>query len=170
MQQQMQQQMMRNIQDMANKANPMAQMGNPLQGMPGPLEQMGKQMQQKAQLEMQQQINSQVQKANQQLNQATNMIRFAGSYYTQAQCTELEAYAAERGVIVTNPPYGERIMEKQEAEALYEGFGKRYRQSVNWNLYLLSSHTEFERKFGKQAVKKRKLYNGMIKCDLFMYF
>ena len=76
----------------------------------------------------------------------------------------------ERGVIVTNPPYGERIMEKQEAEALYEGFGKRYRQSVNWNLYLLSSHTEFERKFGKQAVKKRKLYNGMIKCDLFMYF
>ena len=76
----------------------------------------------------------------------------------------------ERGIIVTNPPYGERIMEKQEAEALYEGFGKRYLQSENWNLYLLSSHTEFERKFGKPAVKKRKLYNGMIKCDLFMYF
>lgn len=76
----------------------------------------------------------------------------------------------EKGVIVTNPPYGERIMEKQEAEALYRGFGKAYAQSENWQLYLLSSHTEFERCFGRQADKKRKLYNGMIKCDLFMYF
>ena len=75
----------------------------------------------------------------------------------------------ERGVIVTNPPYGERIMEKQEAEALYRGFGAAYRASENWQLYLLSSHTEFERSFGAQADKKRKLYNGMIKCDLFMY-
>ena len=38
-----------------------------------------------------------------------------------------------------------------------------------WKLYLLSSHTEFERTFGKRADKKRKLYNGMLKCDLFMY-
>ena len=76
----------------------------------------------------------------------------------------------ERGVIVTNPPYGERIMEKQEAEALYRGFGAACRQLENWQLYLLSSHTEFERCFGAQTDKKRKLYNGMIKCDLFMYF
>ena len=75
----------------------------------------------------------------------------------------------ERGVIVTNPPYGERIMEKQEAEELYRGFGAAYSKSENWKLFLLSSHTEFERTFGKQADKKRKLYNGMIKCDLFMY-
>lgn len=76
----------------------------------------------------------------------------------------------ERGVIVTNPPYGERIMEKQQAEQLYRGFGKAYLNSENWQLYLLSSHTEFERCFGKTADRKRKLYNGMIKCDLFMYF
>ena len=76
----------------------------------------------------------------------------------------------ERGIIVTNPPYGERIMEKQEAEALYRGFGKAWASLENWNLYLLSSHTEFERSFGYPADKKRKLYNGMIKCDLFMYF
>jgi len=76
----------------------------------------------------------------------------------------------ERGVIVTNPPYGERIMEKQQAEDLYRSFGRAYAQSENWQLYLLSSHTEFERCFGRQADKKRKLYNGMIKCDLFMYF
>ena len=76
----------------------------------------------------------------------------------------------ENGIIVTNPPYGERIMEKQEAEALYRGFGKAWAATENWKLYLLSSHTEFERTFGRQADKKRKLYNGMIKCDLFMYF
>ena len=75
----------------------------------------------------------------------------------------------EGGVIVTNPPYGERIMEKQEAEMLYRGFGQAYANSENWKLYLLSSHTEFERTFGKQADKKRKIYNGMIKCDIFMY-
>ena len=57
------------------------------------------------------------------------------------------------GRVVTNPPYGERVMERREAE----------------DLYLLSSHTEFERTFGKRADKKRKLYNGMLKCDLFMY-
>lgn len=75
----------------------------------------------------------------------------------------------ERGVIVTNPPYGERIMEKEQAEQLYRSFGEAYRKTANWQLYLLSSHTEFERCFGRTADKKRKLYNGMIKCDLFMY-
>ena len=75
----------------------------------------------------------------------------------------------ERGIIVTNPPYGERIMERREAEGLYAGFGKAYFATENWKLYLLSSHTEFERTFGRTADKKRKLYNGMIKCDLFMY-
>jgi len=73
------------------------------------------------------------------------------------------------GLIVTNPPYGERIMEKEEAEELYRAFGRAYKTLKGWKLYLLSSHTEFERTFGKTADKKRKLYNGMIKCDLFMY-
>ncbi len=74
------------------------------------------------------------------------------------------------GRIVTNPPYGERIMERREAEDLYRAFGKAYDKfPEGWKLYLLSSHTEFERTFGKQADKKRKLYNGMLKCDLFMY-
>ena len=80
------------------------------------------------------------------------------------------ARETEKGVIVTNPPYGERIGEKEEAEELYRAFGAAYRESSNWQLYLLSSHTEFERCFGKEADKKRKLYNGMIKCDLFMYY
>ena len=74
------------------------------------------------------------------------------------------------GRIVTNPPYGERIMERREAEELYRAFGKAWTKfPETWKLYLLSSHTEFERTFGKTADRKRKLYNGMLKCDLFLY-
>ena len=74
------------------------------------------------------------------------------------------------GRVVTNPPYGERIMERKEAEELYRAFGRAWSKfPEGWKLYLLSSHTEFERTFGKKADKKRKLYNGMLKCDLFMY-
>ena len=77
---------------------------------------------------------------------------------------------APYGKIVTNPPYGERIMEKKEAEDLYRGFGKVFRALPDgWTLSLLSSHTEFERTFGRNADRKRKLYNGMLKCDLFLY-
>ena len=74
------------------------------------------------------------------------------------------------GQLVTNPPYGQRLLEKREAEALYREFGKVWRQlPEGWRTLVLSSHTEFERTFGQQAAKKRKLYNGMIKCDVFMY-
>lgn len=76
-----------------------------------------------------------------------------------------------KGRVVTNPPYGERILERKEAEKLYAAFGRAWRKvPKGWSLYLLSSHTEFERTFGRSADKKRKLYNGMLKCDLFQYF
>lgn len=74
------------------------------------------------------------------------------------------------GRVVTNPPYGERIMEKREAEELYKAFGRAVRTlPEGWKVSVLSSHTEFERTFGRTADKKRKLYNGMLKCDLFQY-
>ena len=74
------------------------------------------------------------------------------------------------GRIVTNPPYGERIMAKREAAELSRGFGRASRALPDgWTLSLLSSHTEFERTFGRNADRKRKLYNGMLKCDLFLY-
>ena len=74
------------------------------------------------------------------------------------------------GIIMTNPPYGERVMLPGEAEGLYKAFGKKAQELVGWKSYILSSHVGFERSFGKTAVKKRKLYNGMIKCDLYMYY
>ena len=73
------------------------------------------------------------------------------------------------GIIISNPPYGERVMERREAEELYRQFGKAVKNLNGWKMYILSSHTEFERTFGRTADKKRKLYNGMIKCDLFMF-
>ena len=81
-------------------------------------------------------------------------------------------------IIITNPPYGERVMEKSRAQELYRVLGERLGNQPEagtgvpgkMKMYILSSHTEFERAFGKKATKKRKLYNGMIKCDLFMYF
>lgn len=76
----------------------------------------------------------------------------------------------EYGRVVTNPPYGERMMDKSEASQLYKAFGHAVSLLPDgWRVSILSSHTEFEETFGYKARKKRKLYNGMIKCDLFMY-
>ena len=78
--------------------------------------------------------------------------------------------SSEYGQLVTNPPYGERLLEKKEAGELYRVFGQAMAQMPpRWRILILSSHTEFEQCFGRPADKKRKLYNGMLKCDLFMY-
>ena len=75
-----------------------------------------------------------------------------------------------RGRVVTNPPYGERLMERRSAGELYRAFGRAWDKLPDgWQLYLLSDHDQFERAFGRRADRKRKLYNGMLRCDLFMY-
>ncbi len=74
------------------------------------------------------------------------------------------------GVILANPPYGERLMELEEAIKLYKAFGKVYNKFKGTRAYVLTSHEDFESQFGKKADKNRKLYNGMIKCYLFQYF
>ena len=101
---------------------------------------------------------------NAQLAEVDDIVRF------EAADARTFHWGGMYGRIVTNPPYGERIMERREAEELYRAFGKAWTKfPVTWKLYLLSSHTEFERTFGKTADRKRKLYNGMLKCDLFLY-
>jgi len=86
------------------------------------------------------------------------------------QIADAKDFTAEgRGVIVSNPPYGERIMERSEAELIYREFGQATRSLKDWQLYILSAHPDFELSFGRKADKKRKLYNGMIRCNLFMY-
>ena len=79
--------------------------------------------------------------------------------------------SSDYGQLVTNPPYGERLLEQEEAGRLYRAFGRAAAAlPEKWRVYILSSHPEFEACYGSLAAKKRKLYNGMIKCDLFMYY
>ena len=75
-----------------------------------------------------------------------------------------------RGTIVTNPPYGERLLTRNEVEALYRDIGHTFRAMSPWQIYVLSSGEGFERLYGKRADKVRKLYNGMIPCYLYQYF
>lgn len=73
------------------------------------------------------------------------------------------------GVIISNPPYGERIGEAKAVKELYQALGELYNKLNSWRFYILTSHEEFENLFGKKADKNRKLYNGKIKCYLYQY-
>lgn len=77
---------------------------------------------------------------------------------------------SEKGTVIVNPPYGERLLEVQEAESLYKVLGEKFTQERGWAYNIISPSEEFERLFGRKADKRRKLYNGMIKCQYFMYF
>ena len=74
------------------------------------------------------------------------------------------------GTIVTNPPYGERLLEQEEAKQLYAAFGKAVsRLSPAWRISVLTPFSAFEEAFGRTAEKKRKLYNGKLKCQLYLF-
>ncbi len=75
-----------------------------------------------------------------------------------------------RGTIVCNPPYGERLMTPEEAEALYREMGRVFEGFLPWQIYIITSHPAFEKCYGRRADKIRKLYNGMIPCNLYQYF
>ena len=76
---------------------------------------------------------------------------------------------AQEGILVCNPPYGQRMMEQQSAQRLYTALGRHLKFANTWKKYIITSEPEFEHYFGKRADKKRKLYNGMIKCDYYMF-
>jgi putative N6-adenine-specific DNA methylase len=75
-----------------------------------------------------------------------------------------------RATIVTNPPYGERLMSAEGVDKLYREMGKHFRSLSPWQAYIITSHTGFEQLYGRRADKVRKLYNGMIPCFLYQYF
>lgn len=76
----------------------------------------------------------------------------------------------EYGFIITNPPYGERLSDKTEIEKLYKKMGSHFKKFKTWSYYIITSYEQFEKFFGRRADKKRKLYNGMLKCDYYQYF
>ena len=74
------------------------------------------------------------------------------------------------GVIVSNPPYGERLLDDDAVTKLYQEMGQTFAPLKTWSNYILTRDEAFEPKFGSQADKKRKLYNGTLKVDLYQYF
>jgi len=74
------------------------------------------------------------------------------------------------GYIITNPPYGERLDSKEEVEELYKMMGKKLLPLSTWSFYIITSHPNFEQLFGKEASKRRKLFNGGIECHYYQYY
>lgn len=75
-----------------------------------------------------------------------------------------------KGVVCCNPPYGERLMDIKSCQALYKTMGKKFSEFDEAKKLILTSHEEFEKYYGSPADKKRKLYNGMLKCYVYHYF
>ena len=88
--------------------------------------------------------------------------------FRDADATKM-SLPTDQGLIICNPPYGQRMMELQAAQRLYSALGRHLKYADGWKKYIITSEPEFEHYFGRRADKKRKLYNGMIKCDLYMY-
>lgn len=73
------------------------------------------------------------------------------------------------GAIITNPIYGERLADLQEAGELYELMGRTFADLDTWSFYILTSHPDFEKHFGRKATKNTKLFNGRLECRLYQY-
>lgn len=76
----------------------------------------------------------------------------------------------EKGVIVCNPPYGERLMDSKSCERLYRTMGYKFAEFYAAKKFILTSHEKFEQFYGSFADKRRKVYNGMLKCYIYQYF
>ena len=77
---------------------------------------------------------------------------------------------SEKGTLITNPPYGERLLDVKAAEEIYRLMGQKFERRHGWSYTVISPSDDFEYFFGRKADKRRKLYNGMIKCQAYMYF
>ncbi|MBQ9993181.1 MAG: class I SAM-dependent RNA methyltransferase [Clostridia bacterium] len=76
----------------------------------------------------------------------------------------------ERGIVICNPPYGERLLSTAQAQEIYKELGRLFVRRPGWSYSVITPDEQFEKVFGRKATKRRKLYNGMIKCQLYMYF
>lgn len=90
-------------------------------------------------------------------------------YFQQQSVTDLKS-KYKYGYLITNPPYGERLEDKQSVEKLYREMGKVFSSLDTWSHYIITSHPDFEKFFNRKADKKRKLYNGRIQCNYYQFF
>lgn len=77
---------------------------------------------------------------------------------------------AQEATVLTNPPYGERLGDASEAASLARTLGQVWRRHPGQGLYAITADSDFEQHFGKKADRRRKIYNGMIPCQLYMYY
>ena len=89
--------------------------------------------------------------------------------FFQADARKIEK-PDRRGTIVCNPPYGERMMTREEVAKLYREIGKVFRSFAPWQVYILSAAEDFEMLYGQKADKAKKVFNGKIRCRLYEYF
>ncbi|HBB28208.1 MAG TPA: RNA methyltransferase, partial [Clostridiales bacterium] len=74
------------------------------------------------------------------------------------------------GIMITNPPYGERIGNEDEIKEIHRTIGRIFGKNETWSNYIITSNEEFEKDYGKKADKKRKLFNGDVKVEYYQYF
>lgn len=85
---------------------------------------------------------------------------------------QLKDYVPNRdyGILISNPPYGDRMLSEDEVHQIYQDMGDIYRQMPTWSKYILTSDESFEEHYGEEASKKRKLYNGSLKVDYYQFW
>ncbi len=87
----------------------------------------------------------------------------------QRRDVEQLSHPKKYGFIITNPPYGERLSEKEKLPELYRTLGERYRNLDSWSMYLITAYENAEQDIGRKADKNRKLYNGMMKTYYYQF-
>lgn len=102
-------------------------------------------------------------RANARLAGVEELIHF------QQRGVEQLSHAKKYGFILTNPPYGERLEEKENLQTLYRTLGERYRALDSWSMYVITAYEQAETAIGRKADKNRKLYNGMMKTYFYQY-
>ncbi len=102
-------------------------------------------------------------KENARLAGVEHMIHF------QARDVAELSHAKKYGFLITNPPYGERISDKEQVGQLYRIIGERFNNLDSWSLYLITSYENAERDIGRKADKNRKIYNGMMKTYYYQF-
>lgn len=91
--------------------------------------------------------------------------------YIAFQKLPVEQFSSRKkyGVIISNPPYGERLGEMKQVEEIYRFLGKLYKELNDWSFFIITSHPQFKKLFGQNLDKNRKLYNGRLLCYYYQY-
>ena len=102
----------------------------------------------------------------------SNATHFGIRKFLTLSCDDIRNFTplTEKGTLITNPPYGERIMDVKAARELYQTMGVLFEAKKGWSYNIISPDEEFEKIYGRKARKRRKLYNGMIQCTYYSYF